>query len=261
MNMMEKIKIPQVEINLSEWQGAGISERETKKRAMEVLGVDQKGWKKTKNEDKIVAKDIVYQSTDKENPVKFLNMISDKLGVDMREGLFNAVITNKKNPAFYEKVEGVVGGVLLERVYSYKLSQGATIPNVTTQKNGRVKINKDYMVTITATPVDFPSLTVHEPIEYKFGEDDYLRELAEYIDGTYNSHYSSELFQATEFIIDGGHGTGFCIGNVMKYAQRYGKKGDAAQQRKDLLKILHYAMIQLRVHDLNEALRPCADID
>ena len=72
MNMMEKIKIPQVEINLSDWQGAGISERETKKRAMEVLKVDQKGWKKAKEEDKIAAKDIVYQNTDKEKPVEFL---------------------------------------------------------------------------------------------------------------------------------------------------------------------------------------------
>ena len=220
-----------------------------------------KGWKKLKDEDKLKAKDIVYQNTDKEKPVQFLNMLSDEIGVDMREGLFDAVITNVKNPAYRKIVTSVVGGVLLERVYELKLANGATNPNTTTQKNGRVKINKDYIVTITATPVDFPSLTVHEPIEYKFGEDDYLRELAEYIDGTYNSHYSSELFQATEFIIDGGHGTGFCIGNVMKYAQRYGKKGDAAQQRKDLLKILHYAMIQLRVHDLNEALRLCADID
>ena len=98
-------------------------------------------------------------------------------------------------------------------------------------------------------------------MKYKYNEDAALKEIKAYIDSTYDEHYSKDKFQATEFIIDGGHGTGFCIGNVMKYAQRYGKKGDAAQQRKDLLKILHYAMIQLRVHDLNEALRPCADID
>ena len=257
---MEKIKVPQLEINLSEWQGAGISERETKKRAMELLGVDNKGWKKLKDEDKLKAKDIVYQNTDKEKPVQFLNMLSDEIGVDMREGLFDAVITNVKNPAYRKIVTSVVGGVLLERVYELKLANGATNPNITTQKNGRVKINKDYIVTVTATPVSFPTL-ITNAIDYKFGEDEYIRELAEYIDGTYNSHYSSDLYQATEFIIDGGHGTGFCIGNVMKYAQRYGKKGDAAQQRKDLLKILHYAIIQLRVHDLNEALRPCADID
>ena len=41
---------------------------------------------------------------------------------------------------------------------------------------------------------------------------------------TYQQHYSQNKYQATEFIIDGGHGEGFCIGNIMKYAQRYGKK-------------------------------------
>jgi len=98
-------------------------------------------------------------------------------------------------------------------------------------------------------------------IDYKFNEDEYVRELQRHIDATYDSHYSKEQFQATEFIVDGGHGTGFCIGNIMKYAQRYGKKGDSAQARKDLMKILHYGIIQLHVHDLNEALIPCADID
>ena len=97
--------------------------------------------------------------------------------------------------------------------------------------------------------------------EYKFDEKEYVEELLRVIDSTYTGHYSRQYFQATEFIIDGGHGTGFCIGNIMKYAQRYGKKGDAAQARKDLMKILHYAIIQLHVHDLKEAERPVADID
>ena len=98
-------------------------------------------------------------------------------------------------------------------------------------------------------------------IDYKFSEDKNINELKKHIDSTYDSHYSKEKFQATEFIVDGGHGTGFCIGNIMKYAQRYGKKGDAAQARKDLMKILHYAIIQLHVHDLKEAEKPVADID
>ncbi len=98
-------------------------------------------------------------------------------------------------------------------------------------------------------------------IDYKFNEDENLNELKKHIDSTYDSHYSKEQFQATEFIVDGGHGTGFCIGNIMKYAQRYGKKGDASQARKDLMKILHYAIIQLHVHDLKEAEIPIADID
>ena len=87
-------------------------------------------------------------------------------------------------------------------------------------------------------------------IDYRYNEDKTLKELKSYIDTTYNQHYSRDKFQATEFIIDGGHGEGFCIGNVLKYAQRYGKKD--GRNRKDLLKILHYAIIMLHVHDLNE---------
>ena len=86
-------------------------------------------------------------------------------------------------------------------------------------------------------------------IDYKFNEDKLIEEFASYIDSTYNQHYAKEKFQATEFIIDGGHGAGFCIGNVLKYAQRYGKKGTRDDARKDLLKVLHYALIQLHVHD------------
>jgi len=86
-------------------------------------------------------------------------------------------------------------------------------------------------------------------IRYKFNEDNTLQELKKHIDKTYDSHYSKEKFQATEFIVDGGHGTGFCIGNILKYAQRYGKKGSPSDARRDLMKILHYAVIQLHVHD------------
>ena len=84
-------------------------------------------------------------------------------------------------------------------------------------------------------------------IDYKYNEGELIAELKEYIDATYGEHYSLNKFQATEFIIDAGHGDGFCLGNVMKYAQRYGKKD--GYNRKDLLKVLHYALIELYVHD------------
>ena len=54
-------------------------------------------------------------------------------------------------------------------------------------------------------------------IEYKYDEGKTLAELKSYIDQTYDQHYSQNNFQATEFIIDGGHGEGFCIGNILKY--------------------------------------------
>ena len=50
-------------------------------------------------------------------------------------------------------------------------------------------------------------------------------------------------YQATEIIIDQGHGTGFCMGNILKYAQRYGKK--EGHNKADLMKVIHYAIIQL----------------
>ncbi len=86
-------------------------------------------------------------------------------------------------------------------------------------------------------------------IDYKFREQELIEEFQKYIDSTYEQHYSQNKFQSTEVIIDRGHGTGFCMGNVDKYTNRYGKKGNHTDARKDLMKILHYALIQLYVHD------------
>jgi len=85
---------------------------------------------------------------------------------------------------------------------------------------------------------------------YKYNEDKLIEELKEYVDATYGQHYGQSGIQATQFIIDQGHGIGFTLGNVVKYCQRYGKK--EGYNRKDLLKVLHYALIALHVHDQNE---------
>ena len=88
-------------------------------------------------------------------------------------------------------------------------------------------------------------------INYKFSDGALIKELQSYIDQTYTGHYSKNKFQSTEFISDCGHGIGFAIGNILKYAQRYGKKGTTADHRKDLQKVLHYAIIALHEHDKN----------
>ena len=85
-------------------------------------------------------------------------------------------------------------------------------------------------------------------IDYKYNEDKYIAQLIEYVNKTYDQHYSQNKYQATEFIIDGGHGEGFCMGNILKYAQRYGKKN--GYNRADLMKVLHYALFALYVHDI-----------
>ena len=84
-------------------------------------------------------------------------------------------------------------------------------------------------------------------VPYKFNEGPLIAEFKDYIDSTYSGHYSKNKFQSTEFIIDCDHGLGFTLGNVLKYTQRYGKK--EGHNRKDLLKILHYALIALSIHD------------
>ena len=81
----------------------------------------------------------------------------------------------------------------------------------------------------------------NDKIDYKFNEDDVLLIVKQYIDKTYKSHYATGKIQATEFIFDSEHGTGFCVGNIMKYAQRYGKK--EGYNPADLLKVIHYAIM------------------
>ena len=99
-------------------------------------------------------------------------------------------------------------------------------------------------------------------IDYKYNEEALINELQEYVESTYEQHYSQNKFQATEFIIDGGHGEGFALGNILKYSQRYGKK--AGKNRNDLLKVLHYALIALHVHDkeheVTEVIKPAEPV-
>tara|TARA_Y100000296_G_C4971776_1_gene156252 strand:- start:140 stop:445 length:306 start_codon:yes stop_codon:yes gene_type:complete len=91
-------------------------------------------------------------------------------------------------------------------------------------------------------------------ISYKFNEGEILKEIQQYVDGTYVQHYAAGQIQSTEFIIDAGHGEGFAIGNIIKYAQRYGKKNGF--DKSDLLKVIHYAIIALSIHESKFPNRP-----
>ena len=77
----------------------------------------------------------------------------------------------------------------------------------------------------------------------KFKEDKVLIWVENYIRSTYDLHYSKNKIQTTEFVFDAEHGEGFCIGNIIKYAQRYGKK--KGKNEDDLLKLIHYAIMLL----------------
>jgi len=86
-------------------------------------------------------------------------------------------------------------------------------------------------------------------IDYKFREDELIQELKDYIDSTYDAHYGQSTLQSSEVIVDRGRGLDFFLGNVDKYNARYGKKGTVDDHRKDLMKVLHYALLALYEHD------------
>ena len=81
-----------------------------------------------------------------------------------------------------------------------------------------------------------------DPNRYKYDEDSILKELQDYISGTYNAHYSAgdDKIQTLDLIEACGDGEAFCRSNILKYASRYDKKGTA---RRDIMKILHYAVL------------------
>ena len=85
---------------------------------------------------------------------------------------------------------------------------------------------------------------------YKYSEEEILKELSDYISETYNQHYSAgdEKIQTLDLIEACGDGEAFCRSNILKYASRYDKKGTA---RRDILKILHYAVLLLHFNDKN----------
>ena len=92
-----------------------------------------------------------------------------------------------------------------------------------------------------------------ESRRYKYSEDSILKELSDYISATYNQHYSAgdDKIQTLDLIEACGDGESFCRSNILKYASRYDKKGTA---RRDIMKILHYAVLLMHFNDKNAQL-------
>jgi len=82
----------------------------------------------------------------------------------------------------------------------------------------------------------------------KYNEDALLKELSDYIAGTYGQHYSAgnDAIQTLDLIEACGDAEAFCRSNILKYASRYDRKGTA---RRDIIKILHYALLLLHFSD------------
>ena len=89
----------------------------------------------------------------------------------------------------------------------------------------------------------------------KYNEDALLQELRDYITRTYGQHYSAgnDSIQTLDLIEACGDAEAFCRSNILKYASRYDKKGTA---RRDIIKILHYALLLLHFSDKTAITEP-----
>ena len=55
----------------------------------------------------------------------------------------------------------------------------------------------------------------------KYNEEQIIKEIAEYVNNTYDEHYSEGEVQTLDFIDACGDAPAFCRSNILKYASRY----------------------------------------
>ena len=77
----------------------------------------------------------------------------------------------------------------------------------------------------------------------KYQEDKSLKDLTDYVNTTYEGHYTSDKgdnVQTLDIIESVGDAKSFCRSNAIKYLTRYEKKGQA---KRDKLKAAHYCLL------------------
>ena len=83
---------------------------------------------------------------------------------------------------------------------------------------------------------------------YKYHEEDILKDIEEYVSGTYQGHYTGNSHefrkvQTIDLMASKDLAASFCQANILKYGSRYGNKD--GKNKKDLMKVIHYAMLLL----------------
>ena len=98
--------------------------------------------------------------------------------------------------------------------------------------------------------LDEIKLTMSESTNHlwKYNEDKILKDIQDYVTGTYNSHYCghNQAYKDTQTIdlmAAKDLAAHFCQANILKYGSRYGDKD--GRNKRDLLKVIHYAMLLL----------------
>ena len=78
---------------------------------------------------------------------------------------------------------------------------------------------------------------------WKYEEDLTLKEVQDYLSGTYRAHYTSQesKTQTLDLIESIGDAEAFCRSNAIKYLSRFGKKN--GKSKLDILKAIHYCVL------------------
>ena len=78
---------------------------------------------------------------------------------------------------------------------------------------------------------------------WKYEEDKTLKEVEEYLAGTYRAHYTSQesKTQTLDLIESIGDAEAFTRSNAIKYLSRFGKKN--GKSKLDILKAIHYCVL------------------
>ena len=108
-----------------------------------------------------------------------------------------------------------------------------------------MSLNSDDMIEFTKKSVSMTEPTNHL---WKYNEDKILKDIQEYVTGTYKSHYCGQEadykdIQTIDLMAAKELAANFCQANILKYGSRYGQKD--GRNKIDLLKVIHYAMLLL----------------
>ena len=91
----------------------------------------------------------------------------------------------------------------------------------------------------------------YEPMrnhQYKYHEEEILKDIEEYVSRTYQGHYTGtkhqfRKVQTIDLMAARDIAPQFCQANILKYGSRYGSKD--GRNKTDLMKVIHYAMLLL----------------
>jgi len=88
---------------------------------------------------------------------------------------------------------------------------------------------------------------------WKYEEDLTMKEIRDYLSGTYKSHYTSQesKTQTLDLIESIGDAEPFCRSNAIKYLSRFGKKN--GKSKLDILKAIHYCILLYHFSGLHQS--------